>query len=166
MGDNPRQVTTHASMTWRKPMSRRVLGTLQLLTAVGAAVTAAACSGPLPSDGTAVETRASALSGPPGMDAGPGPGGGGGPGSGAGPGPGPGPGPAPVFFFVNSPTSMYVGVTSPISVQMYASTFTTSDVTLTINLTGSFTLGFANTFMLSPGGCTQDTSVPGAATVT
>ena len=160
-------------------MTRRTLGTLQVVTLFGA-VAVAACLGPLPPDGTAVETRAAALegsggttgtggttgaagtSGPPGRGLAPGGGGTTGTGGTLG-------GPPAMSLFINAPPSVFMTETSTIVATLQNNFGTaTNDVTVTFNLTGSFVLKpiFVSSGPNAPFICAQNISVPGAATVT
>ena len=114
-------------------MTRGTLGTLQAML-VGA-VAAAGCSAP-PPDGTPVETRAAALSGPSGL-----------------------------ALQVDVPSSIFVSQPSGITGTIFVPPTGASDVTLLFELTGSFTLGKPLTRSFPPIVCAPAVITPGGATV-
>jgi uncharacterized repeat protein (TIGR01451 family) len=126
-------------------MTRRTLATLTIT-----ALAAAACTGPLPSDGTTVQTRQLTVDAGAAVDATP-------------------PITPILKMTIGEPSSMFVGNPSVISLIVSNATgpaVPANNVKLTIALTGSLTVG---ALAGGPGGawlCTVDTSVPGTTTVT
>lgn len=117
-------------------MNRRALESLQLITMLGAAA-AAGCSGPLPHDGAAVETRASALTGPNGFQ-----------------------------LFMDATVSTLVSQPAFVTATVFGPPTGATNVTIRFDLTGSpFSFGGVRTRSLFPMTCTP-VSVPGGTTVT
>jgi len=115
--------------------TRRLAGLGRTLMTVLGGVVAVGCNGPLP-DGAPVDTRASALSGPSGLG-----------------------------LQVIAPPSFNLSEPSGITVNVLPPPAGATDVTVRVDLTGSFTLGpTLNRSFPVPFVCTQS-SVPGGATI-